>query len=58
MISGYSRLRMPGPAIDAVRRFHALGGTPDERMLDVLVDLCVRTGEFKTAMQVGHASER
>lgn len=57
VVTGYVRLKLVAPAVDAVRRFHAAGGTPDVQMLDQLVDLCVRTGEFKVAMQAVRALE-
>jgi leucine-rich PPR motif-containing protein len=57
VVAGYVRLKLVQPAVDTVRRFHASGGTPDVQMLDMLVDLCVRTGEYKTAMQAVRAME-
>jgi leucine-rich PPR motif-containing protein len=57
VVAGYARLKLVQPAVDAVRRFHASGGTPDVQMLDTLVDVCVRTGEFKMAMQAVRAME-
>ena len=50
-------MKLVAPAVDVVRRFHGAGGTPDQQMLDQLVDLCVRTGEFKVAMQAVRAME-
>jgi len=57
VVTGYVKLKQVNHAVDAVRRFHSAGGTPDIRMLDQLVDLCVRTGEFKVAMQAVRAVE-
>ena len=52
LVLGYARLREVVPAMDAVKRFHSMGGAPDVQMLDVLVNLAVRTGDLKVAMQV------
>jgi hypothetical protein len=52
VVCAYARQRQLEPALETVRRFYDLGGTPDAAMFDVLVDLAVRTGQFKRAMQV------
>lgn len=52
LVAGYARLRMVTPAVDAVRRYHSAGGSPDVRMLESLADVCVRQGEYKVALQV------
>jgi len=57
VVTGYARLKLVAPAVQTVRRFNAAGGTPDVQMLDMLVDLCVRTGEFKIAMQAVRSME-
>lgn len=57
VVTGYARLKLVAPAVQIVRRFNAAGGTPDVQMLDILVDLCVRTGEFKIAMQAVRSME-
>jgi pentatricopeptide repeat protein len=57
VVTGYARLKLVAPAVQTVRRFNAAGGTPDVQMLDILVDLCVRTGEFKIAMQAVRSME-
>ena len=36
-----------------LREFWQQGGEPDDSMFEVLVNLCVRTGEFRKALQVG-----
>lgn len=57
VVAGYVRLKLVNPAVDTVKKFHAIGGTPDLQMLDQLIDLCVRSGEFKVAMQAVRAME-
>lgn len=57
VVAGYVRLKMVNPAVSTVRRFHSIGGEPDVQMLDQLIDLCVRTGEYKVAMQAVRAME-
>ena len=57
VVTGYVRMKMVKSAVDTVRRFHAAGGKPDIQMLDQLVDVCVRTGEYKVAMQAVRAME-
>ena len=57
VVTGYVRLKSVNAAVSTVRRFHSLGGQPDAQMLDQLVDLCVRTGEYKVAMQAVRALE-
>lgn len=57
VVAGYVRLKMVNAAVNTVRKFHAIGGEPDVQMLDQLIDLCVRTGEYKVAMQAVRAME-
>lgn len=57
VVSGYVRMKLVDPAVQTVRRFNAAGGNPDIQMLDMLADLCVRTGEFKIAMQAVRSME-
>jgi pentatricopeptide repeat protein len=57
VVTGYVRLKSVNAAVNTVRKFHSLGGQPDAQMLDQLVDLCVRTGEYKVAMQAVRALE-
>jgi pentatricopeptide repeat protein len=57
VVTGYVRLKSVNAAVNTVRKFHSIGGTPDAQMLDQLVDLCVRTGEYKVAMQAVRALE-
>lgn len=57
IVTGYVRLKSVNAAVNTVRKFHSLGGQPDAQMLDQLVDLCVRTGEYKVAMQAVRALE-
>lgn len=52
VMCAYARQRQLEPALQTVQRFYQLGGTPDAPMFDILVDLAVRTGQFKRAMQV------
>ncbi|KAK9825475.1 hypothetical protein WJX81_008217 [Elliptochloris bilobata] len=58
VLAGYARLQDTEAALGTLQRFVGAGGEPDGRMFDTLVDLCVRTGEFKRAMQVVRAMER
>lgn len=57
VVAGYVRLKMVNAAVNTVRRFHSIGGQPDVQMLDQLIDLCVRTGDYKVAMQAVRAME-
>ena len=57
IVYGYVKLNQVQAAVGAVRRFHAVGGTPDMQMLDQVADMCVRNGEFKLAMQSVRAIE-
>ena len=52
VLAGYARLQDTEAALGTLQAFVGAGGAPDNRMFDTLVDLCVRTGEFKRAMQV------
>lgn len=49
---GYARLNNAEAALDVLREFWQQGGEPDDSMFEVLVNLCVRTGEFRKALQV------
>lgn len=51
-MQGYARLNKAEAALDAMREFWQQGGEPDDGMFEVLVNLCVRTGEFRKALQV------
>ena len=51
VLAGYARRGDAEAALDSLQRFARAGGAPDARMFDTLVDLCVRTGEFRRAMQ-------
>lgn len=54
---GYARLNNAEAALDVLREFWQQGGEPDDTMFEVLVNLCVRTGEFRKALQVSpHAN--
>lgn len=53
VVAGYSRQVAVAPAVAAVKRFHAAGGSPDAQMLDVLANIAIRAGDYKVAMQVG-----
>ena len=58
MWQGYARLNQAEAALDVMREFWQYGGEPDERMFEVLVTLCVRTGEFRKALQVVNAMDK
>ena len=51
-MQGYARLNKAEAALDVMREFWQQGGEPDDSMFEVLVNLCVRTGEFRKALQV------
>lgn len=51
-LQGYARLNNAEAALDVLREFWQQGGEPDNSMFEVLVNLCVRTGEFRKALQV------
>lgn len=57
IVSGYARLKQVKSVVNTVRRFHAAGGIPDQKMLNQLVDVCIYAGEFKLAMQAVRAME-
>ena len=57
VLTGYVRLTQAREAFQFVRRYHAAGNTPDKRMLGELADVCVRSGEYKLAMQSVRALE-
>ena len=40
-------------ALSALQDFFELGGQPDAQMFDTVLDVCVRTGHFRRAMQAG-----
>lgn len=52
-LQGYCRLNQAQAALDVMREFWQQGGDPDDSMFEVLVNCCVRTGQFKKALQVG-----
>ena len=57
-VQGYARLNQAEAALDVMRDFWQQGGEPDDSMFEVLVTLCVRTGEFRKALQVVHAMDK
>lgn len=52
VIAGYARLRDVDGALATLRAFHAAGGAPDAQMFGVLMDVCIKEGQFKRALQV------
>lgn len=56
LIAGYARFKDADLALSALQDFFELGGQPDAQMFDTVLDVCVRTGRFKRAMQVGPGS--
>lgn len=52
LLAGHARRRNTGGALAVLQEFWERGGAPDAEMFDTVVDLCVRTGEFRRAMQV------
>ena len=51
VVAGYARQLAVGPAVAAVKRFHASGGSPDAAMLDILANIAIRSGDYRVAMQ-------
>ncbi|CAL8460726.1 g257 [Coccomyxa elongata] len=58
LLAEYARRRDAEAALSVLRDFFERGGTPDDQMFDTVMDLCMRTGEFRRAMQVIRAMER
>ena len=52
LLAEYARRRDAEAALSVLRDFCERGGTPDDQMFDTVMDLCMRTGEFRRAMQV------
>lgn len=57
VVAGYARQLAVAPAVAAVKRFHAAGGSPDAPMLDILANIAIRAGDYRVAMQVGGAHQ-
>lgn len=56
VLQGYAQRQEVQPALRVVKKFWELGGMPDQAMFDCIAELCVRTGEFKPALQVSVAN--
>ncbi len=52
LLAEYARQRDADAALAVLQEFFERGGTPDDQMFDTVMDLCMRTGEFRRAMQV------
>ena len=52
LIAGYARRKDADLALSAFQDFFELGGQPDFQMFDTVLEVCVRTGHFRRAMQV------
>ena len=52
LLAEYARRRDAEAALWVLQDFFERGGTPDDQMFDTVMDLCMRTGEFRRAMQV------
>ena len=52
LVAGYARRKDADMALSALQDFFELGGQPDAQMFDTVLDVCVRTGRFRRAMQV------
>lgn len=52
LIAGYARRKDADLALSALQDFFELGGQPDFQMFDTVLEVCVRTGHFRRAMQV------
>lgn len=53
LVAGYARRKDADMALSALQDFFELGGQPDAQMFDTVLDVCVRTGHFRRAMQAG-----
>ena len=58
LVAGYARRKDADMALSALQDFFELGGQPDAQMFDTVLDVCVRTGHFRRAMQAGSFSPR
>jgi len=57
LVRGYASLNDLPRMLAAYKRFLVLGGRPSRRVLDVVVDRCLRRGEFTRALKVLRAAE-
>ena len=57
-MAGYARRKDADMALSALQDFFELGGQPDAQMFDTVLDVCVRTGHFRRAMQAGSSPPR
>ena len=54
LVAGYARRKDADMALSALQDFFELGGQPDAQMFDTVLDVCVRTGHYRRAMQAGY----
>jgi hypothetical protein len=45
MLAGFARERLCGDVVATLRRYHELGGVPDQRMYDTALTACLTAGE-------------
>ena len=53
VMKGYAIQRNVDAVFDVLQEFRLKGGVPDDIMLDITVNVCVRNKQYKRAMQVG-----
>ena len=53
LIQGYTRAAFLERALEAMKEFCRRGGVPDNRMLNCIVPLCLQSGSYSQAVQVG-----
>lgn len=58
VMSGHARRRDFASATKALQRFVDAGGNPNSRMYNTLVDIAMRTGDYKKALQVVRKMEK
>lgn len=58
LIFTFAKQRRVEEALEYTRRFLEAGGEADDVLIDILIGLCVRTGEFRRALGLVQAMER
>lgn len=55
LIAGYTRAALLERALEAMKDFCRRGGVPDAAMVGNIVPLCLRSGSYRQAVQVGRS---
>lgn len=58
VILSHAKAKRVDAALEYTRRFLQQGGEADDVLIEILVEMCMRTGEFRRAMQLVEAMER